>query len=130
MSERLSTVFPRACSGDMHAAVPRITPRRVAAVRVGDIETVPVLDVCASAGSNAFANPKIEHFDDAVVANLDMGRLQVAMDDTLFVSGFDRVCHLSRNRQGVVYRERILRDPVRERRPFDEFHDERRQPLR
>ena len=34
MSARLSTVLPRACSGDMYAAVPRITP---IAVRAGDV---------------------------------------------------------------------------------------------
>ena len=37
ISARLSTGFPRACSGDMYAAVPMITPICVAAaVRVGD----------------------------------------------------------------------------------------------
>ena len=37
MSDRLSTGFPRACSGDMYAAVPMITPICVAAaVSVGD----------------------------------------------------------------------------------------------
>jgi len=37
MSARRSTDLPRACSGDMHAAVPRITPATVAcAVSVGE----------------------------------------------------------------------------------------------
>ena len=40
MSARLSTVFPRACSGDMYAAVPRIIPASVIAgvVIVGECE--------------------------------------------------------------------------------------------
>ncbi len=37
MSARLSTALPRACSGDMYAAVPRTTPACVAAaVSVGE----------------------------------------------------------------------------------------------
>ena len=54
MSARLSTVEPRACSGDIYAAVPMITPICVAmAVSVGDSKKSPAGD-----GSSAFANPK------------------------------------------------------------------------
>ena len=54
MSARLSTGFPRACSGDMYAAVPMITPICVAAaVSVGDWLGSP-----SGLGSSAFANPK------------------------------------------------------------------------
>jgi hypothetical protein len=56
MSVRLSIDFPRACSGDMYAAVPRMTPACVIAgvVIVGDIDTPDV----TAAGSNALARPK------------------------------------------------------------------------
>ncbi len=42
MSERLSTTFPRACSGDMYDAVPRIIPARVGEmVMVGEVVGEP-----------------------------------------------------------------------------------------
>ncbi len=72
MSARASTVPPRACSGDMYAAVPRITPATVP--RAGDVSvgecvrfTPPAPpkaapagpdDEAAPAGSIAFARPK------------------------------------------------------------------------
>ena len=61
MSARLSTVFPRACSGDMYAAVPRIIPARVIAgvVIVGDIDR---LGDEPTAGSMALASPKSNTF--------------------------------------------------------------------
>ena len=55
MSARLSTRLPRACSGAMYAAVPRITPCIVAAmVSVGEL----LMSSLAASSSNAFANPK------------------------------------------------------------------------
>ena len=55
MSVRLSTALPRACSGDMYAAVPRMTPCIVpAALNVGEFDgSLP-----DSPLANAFANPK------------------------------------------------------------------------
>jgi hypothetical protein len=35
--------------------------------------------------------PEVEHLDRAVVAHLDVGRLQVAMDDALLVCRAERV---------------------------------------
>ena len=58
MSARLSTVLPRACSGDIYAAVPMITPIWVAAaVSVGDWDGSP-----SGLGSSALANPKSSTF--------------------------------------------------------------------
>ena len=39
--------------------------------------------------------------------------------------GFDRVCDLAADRKRLVERNWSLRDPFRERRPLDEFQDER-----
>ena len=59
MSVRLSTVRPFACSGDMYAAVPRITPAFVAAMlSVGDCERLAF----DGSVSNAFASPKSSTF--------------------------------------------------------------------
>ena len=59
MSARLSTVRPRACSGDMYAAVPRMIPACVMAgeVSVGDSNGDPAA-VAAPPGSIALASPK------------------------------------------------------------------------
>ncbi len=55
-SALLSTGLPRACSGDMYAAVPRITPAAVArAVSVGECE---ISGDDTFSFSNAFASPK------------------------------------------------------------------------
>ena len=61
ISARLSTALPRACSGAMYAAVPRIIPARVIAgvVIVGDIDT---LGDDPATGSIAFAMPKSSTF--------------------------------------------------------------------
>jgi hypothetical protein len=61
MPARLSTVFPRACSGAMYAAVPRIIPACVIAgeVIVGAIDALAAI---APAGSIAFASPKSNTF--------------------------------------------------------------------
>ncbi len=65
MSVRRSTGFPRACSGLMYAAVPRIVPRMVIAgyVSVGELAGLePGLSLSlrapGSVGANIFANPK------------------------------------------------------------------------
>ena len=61
MSARLSTTFPRACSGLMYAAVPRIIPACVIAgvVIVGGGD---MLGDDATAGSIALASPKSSTF--------------------------------------------------------------------
>src|ERR1041385_6288929 len=64
MSLRLSTGLPRACSGDMYAAVPRIIPgivgdapaRAGEGATVGELESSSVSDEDSAA--NAFARPK------------------------------------------------------------------------
>jgi hypothetical protein len=59
MSVRLSTRPPRACSGDMYAAVPRITPCIVAAIlSVGEL----LMSTGEGSSANAFAKPKSSTF--------------------------------------------------------------------
>ena len=58
MSARLSTGLPRACSGAMYAAVPRIMPASVAAITiVGECERFWGT-VFPDSGETIFANPK------------------------------------------------------------------------
>jgi hypothetical protein len=46
------------------------------------------------------------------------------MDDALLVRRLDRVGDLLRDRQRLVDGNRPLRDPIGERRAFDQLHDQ------
>jgi hypothetical protein len=69
----------------------------------------------------------------AVLSHLDVGRLQIAMDDVLLVRRFERVGDLSCDRQGFYWYAagprprglRRLRNAVGEGRALDELHHER-----
>ena len=67
---------------------------------------------------------EIQHFDDAVWANLDVARLEVAMDDAALVGVIERINDLSRDGRCLVERQRPLCDLLCQRRPFHELHDE------
>jgi len=56
---------------------------------------------------------------------LEVRRLQIAVDDAVFVRVLQGVGNLPGDRQRFVERDRPLCDPVRQCRTFDEFHDER-----
>jgi hypothetical protein len=59
---------------------------------------------------------------------LDVGRLQIAVDDPLLVRRFERVSDLLRDRQRARQRNRSVRDALGQSRPFDELQHQR--PLR
>jgi hypothetical protein len=73
--------------------------------------------------------PEVEHFHRAVRTHLDVGGLQIAMDDTLPVRRFDRLDDLARDGQRFLERDRIVRDPVGQGLAVDQLHDERHRPL-
>jgi len=81
MSARLSTGSPRACSGLMYAAVPRITPALVAALIVGESSGLPT---AASTGAPRFAKPK-------------SSTLTVPSDLILMLPGFRSRCTIPRS---------------------------------
>src|SRR5215469_4722695 len=84
MSARLSIGLPRACSGDIYAAVPRITPACViSSETVGDMVGLPALEAARS--SAAFASPEIQHLQSTLGRDLDVRRLQIAMHDPFLV---------------------------------------------
>ena len=67
MSARLSTDFPRACSGLMYAAVPSSTPSPVASagdVSVGDKDNAAPGRELSAAASPSFASPKSSTLTD------------------------------------------------------------------
>ena len=88
MSVRLSTAWPRACSGLMYGgraeddARPRAVRHRPSAIarRVG-----------AGRRRIAFGEAEVEHLDVPVRRDLDVGRLEIAMDDALLVRRLERL---------------------------------------
>ena len=61
-----------------------------------------------------FRQAEVEHLHRAVGADLDVGGLQIAVDDPLLVRRFERLRDLLRDRQRLVERDRAARDPLRQ----------------
>ena len=101
----------------MYAAVPRIVPNPVAPmVNVGEF---PGFVPLGGLGSMALARPKSRILTTPSGVILNVGGLQVAMDDVLLVRGFDAVDQLLNDRQRVFEIERAL-----EIFALDVLHDE------
>ena len=88
--------------------------------RVGDV------DPRGAGWVYGFRETEVEHLDGAVGADLDVRRLEIAMDDAALVRGFEGLGDLLRDRQRLVERDRPARDALRQIVAFDEFHHERR----
>lgn len=69
--------------------------------------------------------PEVEHLDGAVIADLDVGGLQVAVDDALLVRRLERVGDLPADRDGLVDGHGAASEAPREVFAFDQFHHER-----
>jgi hypothetical protein len=69
---------------------------------------------------------EVEHLDRAVRGQLDVGRLEIAVDDAAFVGGVERRGELARDLQRLRHGQRAAHEAVRQRRPLHELHDERR----
>src|SRR5438094_5579454 len=74
----------------------------------------------------SFRKTEIEHLDRTVLGDLDIGRLEIAMDDPALVRGIERVGKLSRDRERLLQRNRTAHDPLREILTIDELHDDAR----
>ena len=106
----------------MYDAVPRIDPSRVPpTVIVGDCvkSAVPTSPVAT------LRQTKVEHFDDAVGRDLDVRRLQIAVDDALLVRGFERIRYLARQCQSFIQAHGSARDSVGQRLAVDQFEHQR-----
>jgi hypothetical protein len=88
---------------------------------------VIVASVIAIAPSDAVAlATEIEHLHGAVGAHLDVGGLEIAMDDALFVGSFEGIGDLFGDRDDVGGRHcAVARNDGREIVAVDELHDER-----
>ena len=69
---------------------------------VGDLDVVCQVRT----GSIAFANPKSSTFTVPSASDLDVRRLQIAMDDPLLMRSFERLGDLLRDRQRLIERNR------------------------
>jgi len=68
--------------------------------------------------------PEIQHLDLAVWSDLDVGGLQVPMDDALLVGRLQRLGDLQRDGHGLVYRQRTASQPLGQIFAGSQFHDE------
>ena len=68
---------------------------------------------------------EVQDLHGAVRRDLDIRGLQIAMNDSLFVRGFERFGDLLRDRQRLVDRDRPARNALRHVLALDEFHHER-----
>ena len=122
MSARLSTVLPRACSGDMYPGRAQDHPglRRLQRQRRGHGQP----GRHRACGLHRLREAEVEHLHRAVSANLDIRGLQIAMDDALLMRRFQRLSDLFCDGQSFINRDRAARDALREVITLDEFHHE------
>ena len=71
---------------------------------------------------------EVENLHRAIRCDLDVGGLQIAMDDSFLVRGLDGLRDLHRNGHGLVDGDRASRDPLGERLAFDELHHQKIPP--
>jgi hypothetical protein len=69
--------------------------------------------------------PKIEYFDDAIRGDLDVCRLEIAVDDAFLVRRIECVGKLMGDRQGLTKRYRPASHPIGHRFTVDQFKDQR-----
>ena len=81
-------------------------------------------------GIDRFGEAEVQDFDCAVRTQLDVGRLQVAVDDADLMRGFERLGDLTGDGQCLVDRNGPPRDALGEVFSFDELHDDRARAAR
>ena len=81
--------------------------------------------VVAALGVERLGQAEVEDLHLAVVSDLDVGGLEVAMDDAAFVRLFKGLGDLLRDRDGLIDGNRTAPQSLREVFAFDELQDER-----
>ena len=71
-----------------------------------------------------FREPEIQHLHIAVRGDLDIGGLQIAMNDPLLVGGFQRFSDLPGDLQRLAQGESAARDAIGQRRALDQFENQ------
>ena len=68
---------------------------------------------------------KVQDFHGAILFDLHIRRLQVAVDNALIVGRFEGLGDLLGNRESFIERDRAFGDPLSQRRPLDQLQDQR-----
>ncbi len=103
-----------------------MTPSRVPpTVTVGDC----VRSAVAASPDASLREPEVEHLHHALRRHLDVGRLEVAVDDALLVRRVERLGHVARIRQRGRDGERAARDPVGQCLAGHKLQDQRGHPV-
>jgi hypothetical protein len=84
---------------------------------VGEIDVGLVAD-------EGLGQTEIEDLDAAFGRDLDIGGLEVAVDDALLVRGFERLRDLESQAEGLLDRDRPPLQPIRERVALDQLENE------
>src|SRR5437899_2500155 len=67
---------------------------------------------------------EVENFGIAIRRQFDIGRLEIAMNESLLMRRLKRLRDLHGDRDGFLRRQRALGDALRQRGAFEQFHDE------
>ena len=68
---------------------------------------------------------EVQHLHDAIGAQLDVGGLEIAVDDPLFVRRFEGFGNLLRDGQRLIDWNGPLCNAISQCRPLDQLHDQR-----
>ncbi len=77
-------------------------------------------------GNGRLGQTEVQHLHDAGGRDLDVGRLQIPVDDALLVGRVQRVGNLARDRQRVSQGERPARQSIGQRLTLDELEHQSR----
>ena len=111
-------------------------PENHAVTRVADAHCGrPRQRWAGSIGGAHFRQPEVEDFHSTRGRNLDIRGLQIAMDDSSFVRGVERIGDLPRDRERLWNRQALdscltSGELVREGVPFDQLQHQRRNAVR
>ena len=97
----------------MYPDLPNLSRVSVTCCRVG-IRSSPRVE--------RFGEAEVEHLHRSVVANLDVRRLQIPMDDSMLMGLLQRLGELPGNRKHVLQRQGAERQPRPEILAFDQLH--------
>ena len=74
---------------------------------------------------NRLRQSEVQHLHCAIGSHLDVGRLQIAVDDAVIVGSFERLGDLAGDAEHLVQRKRPAGDARRKVLAVNELHHER-----
>jgi hypothetical protein len=89
--------------------------------RLRDCHPITLVGTIVVGVFDQLGQPEIEHLHGAVVANLDVGGLEIAMDDPLLVRSLERLGDLPGDGQRLIDGNRAVGESIGQRRPFHQL---------